>query len=59
MTRRSLLGDESRARHGKPLFNITLPLAYSVFACDLHSDLQNNKTLQENALTLLIGEVTQ
>jgi pimeloyl-ACP methyl ester carboxylesterase len=58
VTRRSLLGDESRAGQGKQLFNKTLPLAYGVFACDLHSELQNNKTLQENALTLLISEAT-
>ncbi len=59
VTRRSLLGKESETEKGKSLFNKMLPLAYGVFACDLHSDLQNNKTLQENALTLLISEVTQ
>ena len=57
VTRRSLLGGDSGA--GKPLFNTALPLAYSVFACDLHSDIQNNKTLQENALTLLVSEATK
>ena len=29
----------------------------AAFACDLHSDLQNNRTLQDNALTLLVGEL--
>ena len=26
--------------------------------CDLHSELQNNRTLQDNALTLLVNELT-
>ncbi|HZG50652.1 MAG TPA: hypothetical protein VEZ40_00830 [Pyrinomonadaceae bacterium] len=57
VTRRSLLGERLDAPRRSPLFNTPLPIAYGVFACDLHSELQNNKTLQDNALTLLIGEV--
>jgi hypothetical protein len=57
VTRRSLLGERLDAPRRSPFFNTPLPIAYGVFACDLHSELQNNKTLQDNALTLLIGEV--
>ncbi len=38
-------------------YETPLPIAYAAFACDLHSDLQNNKTLQDNALTLLVNEL--
>ena len=57
VTRRSLLGERTGAPRRSPLFDTPLPIAYGVFACDLHSELQNNKTLQDNALTLLINEV--
>jgi hypothetical protein len=57
VTRRSLLGERLDAPRRSPFFNTPLPIAYAVFACDLHSELQNNKTLQDNALTLLINEV--
>lgn len=57
VTRRSLLGEGfAPARNGGPL-NTALPVAYAAFACDLHSDLQSNKTLQDNALTLLVNEL--
>jgi hypothetical protein len=61
VTRRSLLGEGASilapARNtGGPL-NTTLPIAYAAFTCDLHSDLQSNKTLQDNALTLLVNEL--
>jgi pimeloyl-ACP methyl ester carboxylesterase len=57
VTRRSLLGERLDAPRRSAFFNTPLPIAYGVFACDLHSDLQSNKTLQDNALTLLINEV--
>ena len=38
-------------------YETALPIAYAAFACDVHSDLQINKTLQDNALTLLINEM--
>jgi hypothetical protein len=56
VTRRSLLGERLDARRQSSYYNTTLPLTYAAFACDLHSDLQNNKTLQDNALTLLVSE---
>jgi pimeloyl-ACP methyl ester carboxylesterase len=57
VTRRSLLGESHVPPRGSSLFDSPFPLAYAVFACDLHSDLQKNKTLQDNALTLLLSEV--
>lgn len=57
VTRRSLMAETvAERRQLRPPFNSGLPLAYAVFACDLHGDLQNNKTLQDNALTVLLGE---
>ncbi|MCA1555565.1 MAG: hypothetical protein LC747_02635 [Acidobacteria bacterium] len=57
VTRRSLLGERPDAPRRSRLFDTPLHIVYGVFACDLHSDLQSNKTLQDNALTLLINEV--
>lgn len=57
VTRRSLLGEGHVPPRRSQLFNSPYPLAYAVFACDLHSDLQKNKTLQDSALTLLVSEV--
>lgn len=57
VARRSLLAEDlagkSRARS---LFNAGLAIVYAVFTCDRHGDLQNNKTLQDNALTALVSE---
>ena len=48
VTRSSLLGE-----------NLFKNLSrYAVFGCDLHGQLQRNKTLQDNALTAIVGEVT-
>lgn len=58
VTRRSLLGEAlAGTRPANRLYDTALPIAYAVFACDLHGDLQTNKTLQDNALTLLIKEM--
>ncbi|HVG28480.1 MAG TPA: hypothetical protein VM864_02040 [Pyrinomonadaceae bacterium] len=57
VTRRSLLGETHIPPRRSPLFDSPYQLAYAVFACDLHSDLQKNKTIQDNALTLLMGEL--
>jgi pimeloyl-ACP methyl ester carboxylesterase len=58
VTRSSMLAETlaDRRRVGT-LFNSSLPIAYAVFACDLHSSLQNNLTLQDNAITALVSEV--
>ena len=52
VTRRSLLGEDAN-RHS------TLNVAYAVFGCDLHGQLQRNKILQDNALTALVGEIVR
>ena len=57
VTRDSLMGVGLGARRASALYETPLPVAYVSFACDLHSDLQNNKTLQDNALTLLVNEL--
>lgn len=57
VTRRSLLAEDLAGERSKSsIFNTGLPIVYAVFACDLHGDLQNNKTLQDNALTALVSE---
>jgi hypothetical protein len=57
VTRRSLLGETILGARTSALYETPLPLAYAAFICDSHSDLQNNKLLQNNALTLLISEM--
>jgi pimeloyl-ACP methyl ester carboxylesterase len=58
VTRRSLLGEDlPGGNRNKSLFNTALPIVYATFACDLHGEVQNNKTLQDNALTVLVSEV--
>ncbi|HYO91347.1 MAG TPA: hypothetical protein VEQ40_06910, partial [Pyrinomonadaceae bacterium] len=57
VTRRSLLGEDlAGSGRNESLFGTSLPIVYAVFACDLHGDLQNNKILQDNALTTLVSE---
>jgi pimeloyl-ACP methyl ester carboxylesterase len=58
VTRRSLLGEGlTGGTSADSLFGTALPITYAVFACDFHGELQNNKTLQDNALTALVSEV--
>lgn len=56
VTRKSLLGETVLNVNGQEK-QISLHLTYAVFGCDLHGQLQRNKTLQDNALTALVGEV--
>ncbi len=56
VTRKSLLGENVASVGGQPTV-VRLPLTYAVFGCDLHGHLQRNKTLQDNALTAIVGEV--
>jgi len=57
VTRDSLMGLGLGGARQSALYETPLPVAYAAFACGLHSDLQNNKTLQDNALTLLVNEL--
>ena len=55
VTRASLLGEDlSKSRDNQTGFSLS---RYAVFGCDLHAQLQRNKTLQDNALTAIVGEV--
>jgi pimeloyl-ACP methyl ester carboxylesterase len=57
VTRRSLLAEDlASKRRRSTIFDTGLPIVYATFACDLHGDLQHNKTLQDNALTALVSE---
>lgn len=58
VTRDSLMGVGLDGGRASALYETPLPVAYAAFACDLHSELQNNRTLQDNALTLLVNELT-
>ncbi|MGH9945008.1 MAG: esterase/lipase family protein [Pyrinomonadaceae bacterium] len=59
VTRRSILGEGLATVRNSQLIDTPLPITYAVFACDLHSDLQSNLNLQDNALTVLVNEVTK
>jgi len=57
VTRASLLGANlSGSRKEANVDSSVLGLTYAVFGCDLHGQLQRNKTLQDNALTAIVGE---
>jgi len=57
VTRASLLGANlSRSPKEVNVDNFGLGLTYAVFGCDLHGQLQRNKTLQDNTLTAIVGE---
>jgi len=54
VTRSSLLGENIfRNRDAQTGFSLS---RYAVFGCDLHGQLQRNKTLQDNALTAIVNE---
>ncbi len=55
VTRTSLLG-ETLFEHHDTQTGFTLS-HYAVFGCDLHGQLPRNKSLQDNALTAIVGEV--
>jgi hypothetical protein len=57
VTRDSLMGVGLGDVRASALYETPLPVAYAAFACDFHSDLQSNRTLQDNALTLLVHEL--
>jgi pimeloyl-ACP methyl ester carboxylesterase len=55
VTRASLLG-ENLIKSRDRVTGFTLS-RYAIFGCDLHGQLPRNKTLQDNALTAIVGEV--
>ncbi len=55
VTRASLLGENLfKIRDAQTGFTLS---RYAVFGCDLHGQLPRNKSLQDNALTAIVGEV--
>ena len=55
VTRASLLAEDLiKSRDRVTGFTLS---HYAVFGCDLHGQLPRNKTLQDNALTAIVGEV--
>ncbi len=54
VTRTSLLG-ETLFKHRDTQTGFTLS-HYAVFGCDLHGQLPRNKSVQDNALTAIVGE---
>jgi pimeloyl-ACP methyl ester carboxylesterase len=56
VTRRSLLGESLATRTNSSVLGSPLALTYAVFGCELHSQLQRNKIMQNNALTIIIAE---
>lgn len=58
VTRRSLLIEEER-RNGHGLFASALDIDYAVFTCELHGDLPNNGSMQNNILSILVTDVTE
>jgi len=57
VTRSSLLGERiAGKRTARALYNTQLSIDYAAFVCEVHSGLHSNKTLQNNALTLLVNE---
>jgi pimeloyl-ACP methyl ester carboxylesterase len=59
VTRASLLGESLSGEPANDGPTARLPLTYAVFACDLHGQLQRNKSLQDNTLTAIVGEVVK
>ena len=57
VTRHSLLAESStNTRENDSLYDSSLRLVYAAFLCDGHSELHKNKTLLDNALTVLVSK---
>jgi hypothetical protein len=57
VTRSSLLAEEEH-RNDHKLFPSSLGIDYAVFTCELHGDLPNNSSLQDNVLSILVTDVS-
>jgi pimeloyl-ACP methyl ester carboxylesterase len=57
VTRSSLLAEEEH-RNDHKLFPSALGIDYAVFTCELHGDLPNNSSLQDNVLSILVTDVS-
>jgi pimeloyl-ACP methyl ester carboxylesterase len=57
VTRASLIGEHlARSVRDIGASGFSFTIKYVVFGCDLHGQLQRNKTLQDNALTAILSE---
>ena len=56
MTAKLPIGIVGVGRMGLSMLKHLVRKSYAVFACDRHGDIQNNKILQDNALTALVSE---
>src|SRR4030095_1225211 len=59
VTRSALLGSNLPGTPNNSALGSPLALTYAVFGCDLHGQLQRNKTLQDNALTAIVSEAVK
>jgi len=56
VTRRSAMAARHDGVASDGLFNSSLNIAYAVFGCEIHGDLPNNPTFQDNLLSILIND---
>src|SRR5215831_7596682 len=59
VTRRSALGAAHDGEPSDGLFNSKLNITYAVFGCEIHGDLPNNPTFQDNLLSILINDTVK
>ena len=52
-------GGDGSSQNGTSQRGISLSLTHAVFGCDLHGQLQRNMTLQDNALSAIVGEIVR
>ena len=56
VTRRSAMGTRHDGQVSDGLFNSSLNITYAVFGCEIHGDLPNNPTFQDNLLSILVND---
>ncbi len=56
VTRKSAMGARHDGVASDGLFNSSLNITYAVFGCEIHGDLPNNPTFQNNLLSILVND---
>src|SRR5262249_6353988 len=59
VTRTSALGTRHDNASNDGLFDSSLNIFYAVFGCEIHGDLPNNPTFQDNLLTILLNDTVE
>ena len=59
VTRRSAIGTRHDSRNGDGLFDSSVNIFYAVFGCEIHGDLPNNRTFQDNLLSILVNDTVK